>query len=133
MPLDIRIRFDRAIRRLREEQNINQEEAAKRCGVHRTVLVRFRLFIRSLPINLGTDRKIGIVTKRAGRAGPRKFSQESKNVAGAEAGRAPFAVVQEAYWRHARRAQLRNSGMPRKHALQMCLGSRPIPRFRQRH
>ena len=36
MALDIRIRFGRASRRLREEQNINQEEAAKRCGVHRT-------------------------------------------------------------------------------------------------
>ena len=41
MPLDIRIRFDRAIRRLREEQNINQEEAAKRCGVHRTCTGRY--------------------------------------------------------------------------------------------
>lgn len=36
MPLDIRIRFGRAIRRLREEQQINQEEAAERCGLHRT-------------------------------------------------------------------------------------------------
>lgn len=36
MPLDIRIRFGRAIRRLREEQEINQEEAAERCGLHRT-------------------------------------------------------------------------------------------------
>jgi transcriptional regulator with XRE-family HTH domain len=36
MPLDIRIRFGRAIRRIREEQKINQEEAAERCGLHRT-------------------------------------------------------------------------------------------------
>ena len=36
MPQDIRIRFGRAIRRIREEQKINQEEAAERCGVHRT-------------------------------------------------------------------------------------------------
>ena len=36
MPLDIRIRFGRAIRRLREEQLISQEEAAERCGLHRT-------------------------------------------------------------------------------------------------
>jgi transcriptional regulator with XRE-family HTH domain len=36
MPLDIRIRFGRAIRRIREEQEINQEEAAERCGLHRT-------------------------------------------------------------------------------------------------
>jgi transcriptional regulator with XRE-family HTH domain len=36
MPPDIRIRFGRAIRRVREEQQINQEEAAERCGLHRT-------------------------------------------------------------------------------------------------
>ncbi len=36
MLLDIRIRFGRAIRRIREEQEINQEEAAERCGLHRT-------------------------------------------------------------------------------------------------
>ena len=36
MPLDIRMRYGRAIRRIREEQEINQEEAAERCGLHRT-------------------------------------------------------------------------------------------------
>lgn len=36
MPLDIRVRFGRAIRRLREKQRISQEEAAERCGLHRT-------------------------------------------------------------------------------------------------
>lgn len=36
MPLDIRIRFGRAIRRIREEQGITQEEAAERCLLHRT-------------------------------------------------------------------------------------------------
>jgi transcriptional regulator with XRE-family HTH domain len=36
MPLDIRIRFGRAIRRIRAEQKISQEEAAERCGLHRT-------------------------------------------------------------------------------------------------
>ncbi|HEX4005478.1 MAG TPA: helix-turn-helix transcriptional regulator [Acidobacteriaceae bacterium] len=36
MPLDVRIRFGRAIRRVREEQQINQEEAAERCHLHRT-------------------------------------------------------------------------------------------------
>lgn len=36
MALDIRIRFGRAIRRIRAEQKINQEEAAERCGLHRT-------------------------------------------------------------------------------------------------
>jgi transcriptional regulator with XRE-family HTH domain len=36
MALDIRIRFGRAIRRIRQEQEINQEEAAERCELHRT-------------------------------------------------------------------------------------------------
>ncbi len=37
MPVDIRMRFGRAIRRIREEQEVNQEEAAERCGLlHRT-------------------------------------------------------------------------------------------------
>jgi transcriptional regulator with XRE-family HTH domain len=36
MPVNIRIRFGRAIRRIRQEQGINQEEAAERCGLHRT-------------------------------------------------------------------------------------------------
>jgi transcriptional regulator with XRE-family HTH domain len=36
MTVDIRIRFGRTVRRLREEQEINQEEAADRCGLHRT-------------------------------------------------------------------------------------------------
>jgi transcriptional regulator with XRE-family HTH domain len=40
MPLDIRIRFGRAIRRIREEQKINQEEAAERCGLHRTYIMK---------------------------------------------------------------------------------------------
>jgi transcriptional regulator with XRE-family HTH domain len=36
MPVNIRIRFGRAIRRIPEAQGINQEEAAERCGLHRT-------------------------------------------------------------------------------------------------
>src|SRR5438309_5624080 len=36
MPPDIPIRFGRAIRRVRERQGISQEEAAERCGLHRT-------------------------------------------------------------------------------------------------
>ena len=42
MPIDIRIRFGRAIRRIREEQNINQEEAAERCRAAPDVLQRYR-------------------------------------------------------------------------------------------
>jgi transcriptional regulator with XRE-family HTH domain len=36
MPVDIRIRFGRAILRVRQDQEITQEEAAERCGLHRT-------------------------------------------------------------------------------------------------
>ena len=35
MAVDVRIRFGRAIRRIREEREINQEAAAERCGLHR--------------------------------------------------------------------------------------------------
>jgi transcriptional regulator with XRE-family HTH domain len=36
MALDLRIRFGHAICRIREAQQINQEEAEERCGLHRT-------------------------------------------------------------------------------------------------
>ncbi len=36
MPLNIRVRFGRALRRLREKQGITQEEAGDRCDLHRT-------------------------------------------------------------------------------------------------
>lgn len=36
MAIDIRIRFDRTLRRIREEQGINQEEAAEHCNLHWT-------------------------------------------------------------------------------------------------
>jgi hypothetical protein len=36
MPPSIRISFRGPIRHVREEQEINQEEAAERCGLHRT-------------------------------------------------------------------------------------------------
>jgi transcriptional regulator with XRE-family HTH domain len=49
MPLDIRIRFGRAIRRIREEQKINQEEAAERCGLHRTYYSGFERGVRGHP------------------------------------------------------------------------------------
>jgi len=54
MPLDIRIRFGRAIRRLREEQKINQEEAAERCGLHRTYYSGIERGIRNVSlVNIG--------------------------------------------------------------------------------
>lgn len=54
MPVDIRIRFGRAIRRIREEQGINQEEAAERCGLHRTYYSGIERGVRNVSIvNIG--------------------------------------------------------------------------------
>jgi len=50
MPLDIRVRFGRAVRRLREEQKINQEEAAERCGLHRTYYSGIERGIRNVSL-----------------------------------------------------------------------------------
>jgi transcriptional regulator with XRE-family HTH domain len=50
MPVDIRIRFGRAIRRIREEQEINQEEAAERCGLHRTYYSGIERGVRNVSI-----------------------------------------------------------------------------------
>jgi transcriptional regulator with XRE-family HTH domain len=50
MPIDIRIRFGRAIRRIREEQQINQEEAAERCGLHRTYYSGIERGVRNVAI-----------------------------------------------------------------------------------
>ena len=60
MPLDIRIRFGRAIRRLREEQRINQEEAAERCGLHRTYYSGIERGVRNLSlVNIEKVAKVG--------------------------------------------------------------------------
>ena len=50
MPVDIRIRFGRAIRRIRAEQGINQEEAAERCGLHRTYYSGLERGVRNVSI-----------------------------------------------------------------------------------
>lgn len=50
MPLDIRIRFGRALRRIREEQEINQEEAAERCGLHRTYYSGIERGVRNISL-----------------------------------------------------------------------------------
>jgi transcriptional regulator with XRE-family HTH domain len=50
MALDIRVRFGRAIRRIREEQGINQEEAAERCGLHRTYYSGVERGVRNLSL-----------------------------------------------------------------------------------
>lgn len=54
MALDIRVRFGRAIRRIREEQGINQEEAAERCGLHRTYYSGIERGVRNVSLfNIG--------------------------------------------------------------------------------
>jgi transcriptional regulator with XRE-family HTH domain len=50
MPLDVRVRFGRAIRRIREAQGINQEEAAERCGLHRTYYSGIERGIRNISL-----------------------------------------------------------------------------------
>jgi transcriptional regulator with XRE-family HTH domain len=50
MALNIRIRFGRAIRRIREQQRINQEEAAERCGLHRTYYSGIERGIRNVSL-----------------------------------------------------------------------------------
>ncbi len=57
MPLDIRVRFGRAIRRIREEQGINQEEAADRCGLHRTYYSGIERGVRN--VSLVNIEKVG--------------------------------------------------------------------------
>jgi transcriptional regulator with XRE-family HTH domain len=57
MPLNIRIRFGRAVRRIREEQGINQEEAADRCGLHRTYYSGIERGVRN--VSLVNIEKIG--------------------------------------------------------------------------
>jgi transcriptional regulator with XRE-family HTH domain len=54
MAIDIRIRFGRAIRRVREELGINQEEAAERCGLHRTYYSGVERGVRNVSVvNIG--------------------------------------------------------------------------------
>ena len=57
MPLDIRIRFGRAIRSIREEQGINQEAAADRCGPHRTYYSGIERGVRN--VSLVNIEKVG--------------------------------------------------------------------------
>jgi transcriptional regulator with XRE-family HTH domain len=50
MPLGICIHFGRAIRRIREQQGVNQEEAAERCGLHRTYFSGIEREIRNVSL-----------------------------------------------------------------------------------
>jgi transcriptional regulator with XRE-family HTH domain len=54
MAIDIRIRFGRAIRRIREERGMNQDEAAEKCGLHRTYYSGIERGVRNVAIvNIG--------------------------------------------------------------------------------
>ena len=54
MAIDIRVRFGRAIRRIREERGMTQDEAAERCGLHRTYYSGIERGIRNVAIvNIG--------------------------------------------------------------------------------
>jgi len=55
MPVDVRIRFGRAIRRIREEQGITQEEAADRYKLHRTYYSGIERGVRNVSL-LNIDR-----------------------------------------------------------------------------
>ena len=50
MPLDVRIRFGRAIRRIRQDLEIDQEEAAERCGLHRTYYSGIERGVRNISL-----------------------------------------------------------------------------------
>lgn len=50
IPMDILIRFGRAVRKARLEQSISQEELADRCGLHRTYLSDIELGKRNLSL-----------------------------------------------------------------------------------
>lgn len=54
MAIDIRIRFGRAIRRIREERGMTQDEAAEKCGLHRTYYSGIERGIRNVAlVNIG--------------------------------------------------------------------------------
>jgi transcriptional regulator with XRE-family HTH domain len=64
MPLDIRVRFGRAIRRVREAQKINQEEAAERCGLHRTCYSGDERGVRNVSIAKGLRKSLPDLFRR---------------------------------------------------------------------
>lgn len=50
MQTDIVIRFGQAVRKLRREQGISQEELAERCGLHRTYISDVELGKRNVSL-----------------------------------------------------------------------------------
>ena len=47
---DIAVRFGQAVRKLRQERNISQEELAERCGLHRTYISDIELGKRNVSL-----------------------------------------------------------------------------------
>ena len=50
MPMDILMRYGHAVRKIRLEQEISQEELADRCGLHRTYISDVELGKRNLSL-----------------------------------------------------------------------------------
>lgn len=50
MQMDIIIRFGKAVRKLRRDQGISQEELAERCGLHRTYISDVELGKRNVSL-----------------------------------------------------------------------------------
>ena len=50
MKPDIAVRFGQAVRKLRREQKISQEELAERCGLHRTYISDIELGKRNVSL-----------------------------------------------------------------------------------
>ena len=50
MQTDIMVRFGQAVRKIRREQGISQEEFAERCGLHRTYISDVELGKRNVSL-----------------------------------------------------------------------------------
>lgn len=50
MQTDIMVRFGQAVRKIRREQGISQEELAERCGLHRTYISDVELGKRNVSL-----------------------------------------------------------------------------------
>ena len=63
MQTDIMVRFGQAVRKIRREQGISQEELAERCGLHRTYISDVELGKRN--VSLENIERIAISLNRS--------------------------------------------------------------------